>query len=142
MHTLTGATALHWQQELEDLAISCCAAPASEDLRLTASLLALLSNHPDERLITGLSANRSRRLEMALEGGFAEAAVLQLLTGECGFMISHGDHEMFLASVCLPGAEAESTSSGTTLALAMIGAISLALVSRFDSAVRASAGCR
>ena len=64
---------------------------------------------------------------------FADAttsAAIELLGADVGYMISHGQNGICLASVMVPGTGKDVTAEGATIALALLGAFTLALVER------------
>ncbi|MBU3991608.1 MAG: hypothetical protein KKA12_03510, partial [Alphaproteobacteria bacterium] len=67
------------------------------------------------------------RVEALLAAGAPESAALALIGGSAGYMLSRGGDGQHLASVVLPGRGEEVTAGGDTLALALIGALALAL---------------
>lgn len=56
-----------------------------------------------------------------------ESAALSLLGTDCGYLLSRGAGGQHLASVMLPWASEETSAGGDTLALAVVGALALAL---------------
>ena len=75
----------------------------------------------------GDEAERLRELRRLLAGAGA-SAVLAFVGPDCGYLISRGAAGQHLVSIILPGAAEETSASGDSLALALIGAIALALV--------------
>lgn len=122
-----GARALAaWQDGLEDLAIACCASAPEAATQCLDDFIELIGAAPTCDLRAGLL------VEMlgALGSTNAERAVLSALGPDCSFMISRSSGGMFISSVCLPGCEEEATASGSSIALATLGAICIALVER------------
>ena len=60
--------------------------------------------------------------------GAWEAVALSIIPGDAGFMISRGGCDRYVVSIVPNGAEFESTSSGSTLLLAVVSALALAVV--------------
>ncbi|MCP5387836.1 MAG: hypothetical protein H6916_13655 [Novosphingobium sp.] len=115
-----------WQDGLEDLAIACCAATPDGAGQCLTDFRDLIEGAPARELQNGL-----------LVGGLSnprnsdpDHVVLNLLGPDCSFMISRGQGGMFISSVCLPGGEEEATASGSSIALATLGALCIALVER------------
>jgi hypothetical protein len=134
--------AREWRRRSAELALACAGSgPADEGLRMR-ELSILLATAPGG-LARGLSRPEPRELE-ALAGtgattGAALVVVLRLIEVAGGaYVLSCGNG--YLASVALPGAEEEVTASGDTAALAMLGAVSLAL-SEMDEVHGVVSGC-
>lgn len=117
-----------WLDSLERLVITSCAAPPEKEAVYLGKLLCLLHDAPEPALLTDL-ALPARQDDLALTDQQTCASLaLALLEGNCFFMISKGSEQLFIASVVLPDGDEETTASGSTLALALIGAIALAVL--------------
>lgn len=66
-------------------------------------------------------------IEALILANAAESAALALLGAECGYLLSRGAGGQHLASIMLPSASEETSAGGDTLALAVVGALALAL---------------
>ena len=60
------------------------------------------------------------------------AVAMSLIPDDAGFMISRGPNDRFLVSIVPQGAATESTSAGSTLLLAVMSALALAVVENAD----------
>lgn len=133
-----------WLDALERLVITSCAAPPEKEAVCLGLLLNLLHGAPELALFADL-ALPSRQAESLLTDNQACSSIaLSLLEGHCSFMISKSAEQLYIASVMLPNSEEETTASGSTFALALIGAIALAVVdlalcSRIEAVRSASA---
>lgn len=115
-----------WQDALEDLAIACCAATPDCAADFLIDFQASAESAPVRDLLNGLLIEVLRNPR----GSDPDRVALSLLGPECSFMISRGRGGMFISSVCLPGDQEEATASGSSIALATLGAICIALVER------------
>ena len=124
-----------WADALAAVARACASGSARDEPRLLRALHSLLVTAPHRGLTAGIAMPDSGRLEALIAARACDAAALTLLGADCGYMLSRGNHGEHLASVILPGHGAETTTTGETLALALVGATALAL-----GAVRTAAG--
>lgn len=115
---------LVWHRALDDLALACSAAAAASERDLLARFLNLLENAPSPELLGGIQLIGVSDQEDVL------ANVWHFIGADCCYMFSRGANTLHIASILLPGSDKESTSSGASLALAVIGAAALALVDR------------
>ena len=67
------------------------------------------------------------QLERLIAAGANADAALALITTDVGYLLSRSGGGQYLASVMLPGATADCSACGDTLALALIGALARAL---------------
>lgn len=110
-----------------DLAFDCAELPASEEGRLLRGLIETLRCASWPQSLAGLSLPEADELERLLASGAAESAALRLIGDEAGCMLSRGPGGLWIASVILPGHVTETNASGETLAMALAGALALAL---------------
>ena len=123
-----------WQRGVAELALACAGSFAAEESSRLRDLIALLQSCP-AGIEPGLALPQPERLDELLGANAAAAAVLELFHGvPAGYLLSHGGEGRYLASVMLPGARAEANASGDTAALALLGAVALALADLPDGA--------
>lgn len=116
-----------WRRRLAELALACAGSLAGEEIARIRDLCGLLTAAPDLALMGGCQRLDAVRVEALIAAGAPESAVLALFGGEAGYLLSRGGSGQHLASVALPGLNDDVTASGDTLALALIGALALAL---------------
>ena len=125
---LAGGNVAGWQQELGELALACAGSFPAEEAQRLRDMRRLLASAPIPALLRGLAVPCAERLDELVMAGAAASAVLEMLGPDCGYLLSRGASGQHLASVILPGADEETSASGDTMALAVIGALGLALV--------------
>lgn len=130
-----------WRQRLAELALACAGSFAADEAARIGEACELLARAPDRALFAGLAVPAPARVKALLAAGAPESAALALFGGGACYMASRGGDGQHLASVILPGRGDEVTASGDTLALALIGALALALAEAEldDSPVRETA---
>jgi len=116
-----------WRRQLGELALACAGSFPAEEAQRLHELRRLLAEAPAGVLIRGLCVLDADRLDQQIAAGAAASAALAMLGEECGYLLSRGAGGQHLASVILPGAAEEASASGDTLALALVGALVLAL---------------
>lgn len=116
-----------WRDRLADLATACAGAYADEEQARLREIHALLAAAPHPALIAGLLVPAESRLVRLLEAGGTTSAALALIGPDCGYLLSRGSNGDHLASLVLPGAAQEVSACGDTAALALVGALALAL---------------
>ena len=117
-----------WRQRMGEIALACAGSFAAEEGERLRELRELLVQAPSPGLVRGISVPSAERLDELIAVGAGQSAALAMLGAECGYLLSRGAGGQHLASVILPGADEETSSSGDTLALALIAALALALV--------------
>lgn len=124
-----------WREALHDLALSCRDDDRARTPERLQEMNALLVDAPDVSLLEGLRAVSPVRMEALLKLGAWETAALSMLDDGARYMLSRSDEQRSLATVVLPTTRQEKTSSGSSPALAIVGALALALScgSRFAS---------
>lgn len=126
--TATGGSIAAWRRELGELALACAGSFPAEEAQRLRDLRRLLAAAPMPRLLRGLAVPSAERVEQLVAADAASTAALEMIGSESGYLLSRGASGQCLASVILPGADEETSASGDTLALALVGAIGLALV--------------
>lgn len=127
-HTFTPEEeAREWRRGSAELALACAGSLAAEEPARLRELSVLLAAAPSG-LARGLIRPEPRELESLATTGAALVVALRLIeAAEGAYLLSCGGAGGHMASVVLPGADEEVTASGDTAALAMIGALALAL---------------
>lgn len=116
-----------WQRRVAEFALTCAGSYAPDETARLREFAGLLRTCPDA-LGAGLATPDPARFEALLSAGAGSTAVLQLFDGaEAGYLLSRGGGGPHLASVVLPGAAEEVSAGGDTVALALVGALALAL---------------
>ncbi|MBS0481467.1 MAG: hypothetical protein JSR96_04825 [Proteobacteria bacterium] len=114
---------------LMDLGIACALAEADEAgglLRDAAALLGIGAMPPSQR----------QRVEMMLEAHAHDAAALAMVERRAGYMLSYAPGGRHLATVVLARQVHETSAEGASAALALIGALAVALAQAVESPVR------
>lgn len=128
------------RRRFAELALACAGSFAGDEAARIRDLCGLLSVVPDLARMAGFPPPDFARVETLISAGAPESAVLALFGGEAGYLLSRGGSGQHLASVALPGATDDVTASGDTLALALIGALALALSEAVGAVAIASPG--
>lgn len=116
-----------WQRGVAELALACAGSYAADEAERLNELLVLLRSCPPS-IEPGLIVPEAGRLAQLLAADAAAAAVMELFEGaDAGYLLSRGGGGQYLASVIMPGAAEEVSAGGESAALAMLGAIALAL---------------
>jgi hypothetical protein len=129
-----------WRRRLRDLVIDSACADADEQALHLRLFLDLVGKAPDVAVLAGIVAPSFSRLEAMIDCGACESAALAFVDPRTGCMISRGADGFHLASIALPGRQAEASASGATLALAVLGALATAIVGLAGGKVQAGAG--
>ncbi|HET9628281.1 MAG TPA: hypothetical protein VFP14_02250 [Novosphingobium sp.] len=135
--TASAAASAVWRRRAGELALACAGSFPSEEPQRLHELRRLIAEAPVAGLVRGLAMISAERIDQLIAADASAEAALAMLGPECGYLISRGAGGQHLASVILPGTCEESSASGETLALALIGALGLALV---ESDVKAVEG--
>jgi hypothetical protein len=126
--TVAGGNLAGWRQALGELALACAGSFPAEEAQRLRDMRRLLAAAPMPALLRGLAVPCAERVEELVRADAASTAALEMMAPDFGYLLSRGASGQHLASVILPGAEEETSASGDTMALALIGAIGLALV--------------
>lgn len=118
-----------WRAHLRAFAAECDASAAEEQGERIREAWLLLAAAP--AILHGSLAGNlppSDAIEAMIEAEAFESAALSLIAPDMGFLLSRGGNGLAIASVVLPGGEEDHTSSGASPALALLGALALALL--------------
>ena len=118
---------LAWRTRLGQLAIACAGAFIEDENDRIREARALLALAPHPALVSGIDVPDENQLERLIAAGANADAALALITTDVGYLLSRSGGGQYLASVMLPGATADCSACGDTLALALIGALARAL---------------
>lgn len=116
-----------WCRRLEDLTLACVQSVAADQEERIREMRELLSRAPEPALLAGLVLPDAAAMEERLDAQCWESAALAMLDSDSAYLLSRGSQGRHLASVILPGGVEDMPSPGSTLALALIGAMALAL---------------
>lgn len=117
-----------WLAEVDNLALSSTVASPKAQAGYIRAMAVLLDLRPRALGGAGLCAARYANLMQNVGNGAFESAVLHLLPHTARIMTSTPGPGRHLATVRLEGQRRESTSSGSTFALALVGAFALSIV--------------
>lgn len=117
-----------WLAEMDNLALSSTVASPKAQGGYVRAMAVLLNVLPEALGGTGLYPARHTNLMQNVGNGAFESAVLHLLPHTARIMTSTPGLGRHLATVRLEGQRSESTSSGSTFALALVGALALSIV--------------
>lgn len=117
-----------WRQELGEIALACAGSFPAEEAQRLRDMRRLLAAAPTVALLHGTCVPSADRIDQLIAADAAANAALEMLGPDCGYLLSRGASGQHLASVILPGVDEETSASGDTMALALIGALGLALV--------------
>lgn len=118
----------HWLRNLRHVADACESADEDDQAKLLRELRRLLAQAPCRAQLSGLIVPAGAWFETRLDQNCCETAVLAILAGDAGYLLSRGAAGSHMASVVLPGKSQECSAGGKTLALALAGAIARALL--------------
>lgn len=116
-----------WCRGLRDVARACPHVPASQQEKLIRKMGDLLMRAPEQAALAGVTVPDRFRLEALLAARSWETAALALLGEEAGYLVSRSGSGCHLASILLPERLEETTCTGNTLALALVGALASSL---------------
>ncbi len=124
-----------WLTEVDNLALSSTAASADAQAGHVRAMGVLMRMRPEgldgEHMSPEMEADVMRSVSM----GAFESAALRLLPSDARMMTSSPGEGRHLATVRLGGQYGESTSTGSTFALALIGALALSIVDHYHEAL-------
>jgi len=117
-----------WRRAVGQLALACAGSFPGEEAQRLREMRRLLAEASEPGLLRGLTVPSAERMDQLVAAEAAPSAAFALLGPDCGYLLSRGAGGQHLASVILPGADEETSATGDTVALALIGALGLALV--------------
>ena len=115
------------QSRMADLALSASCAEPGEAADLLRELRALLIGAATTRTESISAGAEAARFEALLAADACASAVLLLMAGRAGYMVSQGLGGRVMATVTLGNGRGEVSSEGADLSLALIGALAEAL---------------
>src|SRR5690349_1155648 len=118
-----------WASDMACLSLDCAGSSAEDAKKRTRTLWSLLVQAPQPSLLHGLSLPHPGRMQALLAADACDTAVLEILGPEVEYALSRKPHEDHVASLTLSDGE-EASSPGASPALAVIGALALALSNR------------
>lgn len=117
-----------WLAEADNLALSSTIAPPSGQAGHLRAMGVLLELRPAALGGPGVCATGRTDLMQSVTNGAFESAALRLVPHNAKLMTSTPGHGRHLATVRLAGQRSESTSTGSTFALALVSALALSIV--------------
>lgn len=126
---MSGLAHREWLDALRDLSLCCAVSEADEACDRVREMNALLLVAPTHTLIEGLRPIGAARIEALIDADACETAIMTMLDEGAGFLLSRGADGQSLATIALPGVARETSGAGATPALALVGALALALAS-------------
>jgi hypothetical protein len=120
-----------WLSEVDDIALSSTVAAPDAQGRYVRAMGMLMQLCPDSQMGTGMCRSRQAEVMQNVRMGAFETAALRLVPADARIMTSTPGEGHFLATVRLDGQRDESTSSGSTFALAVVSALALSLVDHY-----------
>lgn len=87
----------------------------------------LIDHAPSAAFVDGLAEPDPVLFDTLVSIGTGTSAALSLIGDDAGYMLSRGGDGKYLASVMLPGRYEEATAGADTAALAIVGALAIAL---------------
>jgi hypothetical protein len=120
-----------WLTEVDNIALSSTAAAPDAQAAYVRAMGVLLQRRPE-----GLGGcDHCHRLHheiiRSINSGAFESAALRLLPTNAQMMTSTPGSGIYLATIRLDGQGGESTSSGSTFALAIVSALALSMVDQY-----------
>lgn len=120
-----------WLSEVDDIALSSTVAAPDVQGRYVRALGMLIQLCPDRLASPPMCRSRQAEVMHNVRIGAFETAAMRLVPDDARLMTSTPGEGHYLASVRLDGQRGESTSSGTTFALALVSALALSLVDHY-----------
>lgn len=117
-----------WRRALRALALCCAGSDVLETPERLCEINALLGAATAMH-VRGVLRMRADRLWALLDLGAWDTAVTAMLAQGTGYLVSRSGDGASLATITLPGSARESSASGASPALALIGALACAVAS-------------
>ena len=120
-----------WLSEVDNIALSSTVASEEDQAGFLRALAMLMRLRPED--LGGASMTIEREIEVmrSVASCAFETAALRLLPGDARVMTSSPGVGRHMATVRLGGQERESTSWGSTFALAVVSALALSMVEHY-----------
>lgn len=116
-----------WFDALGELALSCAGAFAEEEGAMLRRIFGLIDRAPSPSFLAGIVQPDAALFEAWVSLGATTSAAEALIGEDAGYMLSRDSDGNYLASIILPGRIEETTASADTAALAIVGALAIAL---------------
>lgn len=120
-----------WLSEVDDIALSSTIAAPNAQGGYLRAMDVLMKMRPSELCNAGNCRTASDEVVRNVTAGAFESAALRLLPFDARLMTSTPGPGRYLATVRLEGQICESTSSGSTFALAIVSALALSIVDHY-----------
>ncbi|SFG34931.1 hypothetical protein SAMN05518801_11845 [Novosphingobium sp. CF614] len=120
-----------WLTEVDNIALSSTVAAPDAQAGYVRAMGVLMRLRPQGLGGAAMCPSREVEVMRSVAAGAFESAALRLLPGDARIMTSTPGPGRHLATVRLRGQHRESTSSGSTFALALIGALALSMVDHY-----------
>lgn len=125
-----------WLGQMNDFLYDCAvSAPVEQADRIREACALFDQPHPPAAGFVALPVEHQLIDDLLCAGGF-ESAVLALVAPETGYMLSRGGNGLCIASVATADGSGEVTVEGTTMALALLGALVSAILAGRDDSCR------
>jgi len=121
-----------WRKALQGLVLACSGAFPSEQAECLRGLRDAILMAPESAALDGIRVGDLVMFERLLDIGAFETAVHSLLGRRASFMVSGRGIGESLATVVLPGQDSDTHAQGSTVALALAGAVAEALLGALD----------
>lgn len=116
-----------WFDALGELALACAEAFVNDEAELLRRFHGMIDQAPSAAFLDGTAEPDPVLFETLVSLGAGTSAALSLIGEDAAYMLSRGEDGQYLASVLLPGRYDEATAGADTAALAIMGALAIAL---------------
>ncbi len=116
-----------WFDALGEIALACASAFAEDEAELLRRFHGMIDHAPSVAFLDGIAEPDPVLFETLVSLGAGAGAALSLIGEDAGYMLSRGGDRQYLASIMLPGRYEEATAGADTAALAIVGALAIAL---------------
>lgn len=117
-----------WRLEMLSFFCRCTESKPSEQSKRIREACDLFRQVPEDLGVALLAPAEEERVEFLTLSGAAESAVLALVGPDAGFMLSRGTNGSHLATVVLPEQTQDYSATGSTVALALLAALTAAVL--------------